>query len=82
MDMSIKFLDYSPYPSKPQVAIRATYKLAIKDIKTEGVKVLLCPLFEALDGKIEADYATRVEPSLDIGQKMVLQLKRLLDQKL
>ena len=36
----------------------------------DGVPVVPCPLFRALDGKTTADYAQRVEPSIQGGEKL------------
>lgn len=78
-DMPLKALGYNRYPGQLQAAIRAMYELATKNIKIEGVEVVPCPLFEALDGKREDDYTARVEPSSEGGHKMALQFRNLLE---
>ena len=54
-----------------QLIIRTLYeKISTSITNVDGVPVVPCPLFRALDGKTSADYAQRVEPSIQGGEKL------------
>ena len=71
-------LGYNRSPGQLQMAIRQMYRLATRKVEVEGVKVVPCALYEALDGKREGDYTERVEPSAEGGRKMALLLKEII----
>jgi len=71
-------LGYNRSPGQLQMAIRQMYWLATRKVVVEGVKVVPCALYEALDGKREGDYTERVEPSAEGGRKMALLLKEII----
>lgn len=72
-------LGYNRSPGQLQMAIRQMYRLATKKVEVEGVEVVPCALFEALDGKREGEYTARVEPSAKGGRKMALLLKEIIE---
>ena len=78
-DLPLKLMGYNRFPGQLQTAIRTMYELATKQIQIPGVLVVPCALFESLDGKCEADYVARVEPSAEGGRKMALQLSGVID---
>ena len=67
-------LRYNSTPQLLQLLIRSFFELATKRIKIEGsttsMEVVPFPLFSILDGKHEADYVSRVEPSAAGGEKI------------
>lgn len=78
-DLPLRLLGYNLFPGQLQTAIKKMYELATRKTSIPGVKVIPCALFEALDGKNGDDYIARVEPSVEGGRKMALQLEELLD---
>jgi len=72
--MALYALGYNKDPSLLQLLIRSMYTHAISKIRLEGVEVVPLPLFETLDGKTTGDYAQRVEPSPQGGQKMAVSI--------
>lgn len=66
----LKFLDYNRRPERLQAFITAAYECGTKAIAVDGVRVIPCPLFEALDGKSSSQYVARVEPSEEGGAAM------------
>jgi hypothetical protein len=72
-------LGYNRAPERLQMAIRQMYRLATRKVVVDGVRIVPCALFEALDGKSEEDYTARVEPSAEGGRKMALLLKEIID---
>lgn len=66
----LKLLDYDRHPEKLQAFISAAYECGTKNIVVEGVTVVPCPLFEALNGKSSSQYVARVEPSEEGGAAM------------
>jgi hypothetical protein len=75
-DLPLKLLGYNIFPGHLQLAIEKLYVLATKKIRIEGVTVVPCALFEAMDGKKE-DYTARVEPSVEGGRKMAVLLNEI-----
>ena len=74
-DATLARLGYDRNPSKLQEAIRMIHALAhstIRDI--EGVEVVPIAFFKQMDGTDPADYAQRVEPSIQGGEKMGKQI--------
>ncbi|RDW63522.1 hypothetical protein BP6252_11067 [Coleophoma cylindrospora] len=78
-DIALKILGYNRFPGQLQAAIKSMYESSTKHIEIPGVMVVPCPLFEAMDGKNEADYTARVEPSTEGGRKIAVQLKEIID---
>jgi lysophospholipase L1-like esterase len=78
-DFPLKMLGYNRFPGQLQAAIKKMYELATKKVEIEGVKVVPCALFEALDPKNKDDYTARVEPSAEGGRKMALKLKEIVE---
>jgi hypothetical protein len=78
-DLPLKLMGYNRFPGQLQTAIRKMYELATKQIQIPGVHVVPCSLYESLDGKCEADYVARVEPSAEGGRKMALQLNEIIN---
>lgn len=73
-------LGYNKNPAKLQALIRSVFLLATSRIQLPGVEVVPIPLFEVLDGKCDADYEQRVEPSASGGEKLAdLLLNHVLD---
>jgi hypothetical protein len=78
-DRVLGVLGYDEDPAKLQTLIRTIFEMATSRIVIPGVRVVGIPLFEVLDGKSEADYEQRVEPSSSGGEKMAkFILKRVL----
>jgi hypothetical protein len=78
-DQTLSLLGYDTDPSKLQLIIRSVFKaMAAKGFDVPGTEVEAYPLFEVMDGTIEADYEQRVEPSVQGGQKMAGGLLRAL----
>lgn len=77
-DISLKLMGYNQYPEQLQTGIRTMYELATKHIQISGVNVIPCALYETLDGKSEADYVERVEPSAEGGRKMAAQFNEII----
>jgi len=78
-DLPLKMLGYNRFPGQLQSAIRGMYEHATKKIQIEGSVVVPCALFEVMDGKNGDDYTARVEPSVEGGRKMALQLEGLIE---
>ncbi|KAK5175904.1 uncharacterized protein LTR77_001044 [Saxophila tyrrhenica] len=78
-DAQLKMLGYGWFPGQLQAAIKQIYESATMRIEVEGTNIIPCDLYKALDGKTEADYVARVEPSVEGGRKMAVLLKRELD---
>jgi hypothetical protein len=78
-DLPLKFLGYNRFPDQLQTAIRQMYELATKKIEIAGVNVVPCALFDSLDGKNGEDYTARVEPSVEGGRKIALQLQEIIE---
>lgn len=78
-DFPLKLLGYDCFPGQLQCAIAKMYELATTQVRIPGVKVVSCPLFEAMDGKREEDYTARVEPSVEGGRKIALQLMEIIE---
>ena len=78
-DLPLKLMGYNRFPGQLQTAIRIMYELATKRIQIPGVLVVPCALYESLNGKCEADYVARVEPSAEGGRKVALQLSEVID---
>ncbi|KAH8810825.1 hypothetical protein F5884DRAFT_260977 [Xylogone sp. PMI_703] len=78
-DLPLKILGYDSFPGQLQTTIMKIYEIATEKIQIPGVDVLSCALFESLDGKTEDDYVARVEPSVEGGRKMALQLMSIID---
>lgn len=66
----LRLLDYDRRPERLQAFIAAAYESGTKKIAVDGVPVIPCPLFEALDGKSSSQYVARVEPSEEGGAAM------------
>ncbi|EMC97990.1 hypothetical protein BAUCODRAFT_410290 [Baudoinia panamericana UAMH 10762] len=81
-DAQLKSLGYGMYPGQLQAAIKKMYEQATCEMRIEGTTVIPCPLYETMDGKVEADYTSRVEPSVQGGQKMAALFTKLLDNVL
>ena len=81
-DGQLKMLGYGMYPTQLQASIRQIYESATAKIEIDGTKVVPCALYEALDGKREADYVARVEPSVEGGRKMAELLREKVDRVL
>lgn len=81
-DGQLKVLGYGRYPDQLQAAIRQIHDSATTKIEVEGTEVVPCALYEALDGKSEADYVARVEPSVQGGKKMAELLQKKLSSVL
>ena len=70
-DRTLSLLGYNRNPRKLQLVIRKIFELATRQIRIDGVeRVVAVPFFESMDGKTEADYVQRVEPSAQGGRKM------------
>lgn len=69
-DFALSAMSYNMNPERLQLAIRSVFRLAVSQVRIEGVEVVPVPLFEALDGTISEDYVERVEPSPAGGRKM------------
>jgi len=69
-DGTLQKLGYNTDPEKLQSVIRQVYSWGMMQIKIPGTIVVPLPLYEVLDGKDTEDYAQRVEPSVQGGQKM------------
>ena len=70
-DRTLGVLGYDKNPEVLQLIMRTLYERISSSITTvDGVPVVPCPLFRALDGKTTADYAQRVEPSIQGGEKL------------
>lgn len=78
-DLPLRAMGYNLFPGQLQTAIAKMYELATKQIQIPGVQVIPCAFFESMDGKTEADYVARVEPSSEGGRKMALQLMEIID---
>eukprot|EP00980_Cylindrotheca_fusiformis_P023069 scaffold10090_cov119-Cylindrotheca_fusiformis.AAC.7 len=63
-------LGYNSNPQSIQRLIRKIFMEATSKIQISGSDVIPVPLFNALNGKISADYIARVEPSSQGGEKM------------
>ena len=64
-------MGYDKNPEVLQLIMRTLYERISSSITAvDGVPVVPCPLFRALDGKTTADYAQRVEPSIQGGEKL------------
>jgi len=68
-EAALTAVQYSAFPEGLQGLIMAVYNRSIVPIEISGTQVVPFPLFEALDGTVETDYAYRVEPSLTGGEK-------------
>lgn len=60
---TLGYLRYNSHPAKLQSFIRRVYECATSKIQLEGVPVIPCALYEAMDGKNSEEYVARVEPS-------------------
>jgi len=69
-DTTLRAVGYDRDPSKLQLGIRKMFELGTSRVAVDGVDVIPCALYEALDGKDSADYRERVEPSESGGRKM------------
>ena len=70
-DRTLGVLGYDKNPEVLQLIMRTLYERISSSITAvDGVPVVPCPLFRALDGKTTADYAQRVEPSIQGGEKL------------
>lgn len=78
-DVPLRMLGYNRFPGQLQAAIKKMYELATKKVDIDGVKVIPCALFEAMDGQNGEDYVARVEPSVEGGRKMASHFKELID---
>jgi hypothetical protein len=78
-DLPLRLLGYNLFPRQLQTAIKKMYELATKQIQIPGVNIVPCALFEAMDGKNGDDYTARVEPSVEGGRKIALQLMDIID---
>jgi len=67
---ALRVLQYNTNPRKLQVVIERLFILATSQIHIEGSKVIPVPLYQALNGKLSADYVERVEPSASGGYKV------------
>ena len=77
--LQLKLLGYNRNPGQLQAAIMKIFEQATTKIEIEGTEVIPCALFEVLDGKTETDYAARVEPSVEGGDKMARRFHDLLE---
>lgn len=78
-DLQLRLLGYENNPRKLQTAIRQMYEMGTKKISIEGVEVVPCALYEAMDGTKAEDFTARVEPSKEGGRKMALKLVELVE---
>lgn len=81
-DGQLKMLGYGWFPGQLQAAIEQIYISSTTKIAVDGTTVIPCALYEVLDGKTEADYVARVEPSVEGGRKMAGLMKQKLDSLL
>ena len=74
-DQTLQALGYDRDPSTLQLLVRTLFQaIESRGFDLPGVEAF--PLFEVLDGKNTADYAHRVEPSMQGAQKMAVGLLR------
>jgi len=74
-------LGYDRDPSKLQLIISTLCeRVGRRGLHIDGTRVVLCPLFEALDGKDPADYCQRVEPSVRGGRKMAERIWQTIEE--
>lgn len=78
-DTQLKALGYNTWPGQLQTAISTLYKIATRDIKVDGTKIVPCALHEILDGKTANDYTARVEPNEHGGKKMAQKFMELIN---
>ena len=69
-DSVLQKLNYNKDPEKLQLMMRKLYEVATSKVAVGDIPIVPVPLFEALDGKTSADYAQRVEPSVEGGRKL------------
>ncbi|TWU76983.1 hypothetical protein ED733_007399 [Metarhizium rileyi] len=78
-DISLGALGYNRWPGRLQAAITMMYELATREICVQGASVVPVAMFEVLDGKLGDDYVERVEPSVEGGRKLALQLSSIIN---
>lgn len=77
-DKPLKYLGYNTNPKKLQLIIRKIFEFATSEIKIDGVKIIPFPMFKVLDGKNTNDYVARVEPSSKGGDKLAIELCKII----
>lgn len=60
---TLSCLQYNSNPERLQAIIRGVFECATMQIQLDGVDVVGCPLFDAMNGKDSLLYVDRVEPS-------------------
>lgn len=70
---ALRLLQYDTKPRRLQQFIKAVYKEATSHVSVDGVRVIPCALFDAMDGKDSDLYVARVEPS-ELGGQSIAQL--------
>jgi hypothetical protein len=81
-DPVLSKLGYDSDPAKLQLVLSTmSERLTKQGLHIEGTRVVICPLFEALDGRDPADYSQRVEPSVRGGRKMAERIWRRIEEQ-
>ena len=77
-DLPLKMLGYDIWPNRLQTAIRKLYDISTNRVRVDGIEIVPCALYNALDGKRADDYVARAEPSVEGGRKLSLYLETIL----
>ncbi|KAJ3219821.1 hypothetical protein HDU67_009009 [Dinochytrium kinnereticum] len=80
-EKALTALNYTADPERLQAAIRAIHRLAISEVRVEGLEIVPVPLFEVMNGKVTEEYVCRVEPSDSGGRKMALLFQEKMNAK-
>lgn len=78
--VTLKVLGYNHRPERVQRVIQWVAEVMGR-VHVEGVRVVVAPLFEALDGKDSGDYVARVEPSEEGGRKLAKFLLEIVERE-
>lgn len=76
----LRLLGYNHRPERVQRVIRWVAEV-MDEVRVEGVRVVVAPFFEALDGKDSGDYVERVEPSEEGGRKLAKLLLEIVERE-
>lgn len=79
--VTLKMLGYDSRPDRVQRVTRRVAEM-MRDVRVDGVRVVVAPLYEALDGKDSRDYVQRVEPSEEGGRKLAKLLLEIVEREI
>ncbi len=77
-DKSLGYIGYNKDPKKLQEVIKQIHKRGTCKIKIPSTTVIPFPMYHVLDGKITTDYIHRVEPSESGGEKLAIELSKII----